>query len=193
MLNYRPYFISQKDTQMLEGIVRESISSKATKALRKDGYLIANIYAKGFENINAAFKVNDFLRAVKSKDSLKFPIKVGGKSYEVVVVEYQKHPVTNALKHVDLKVVLPDVVSKYYIPVVAKGTPIGLKNKGLLLISKRRLAVKCKGKDLPNSFEIDVNPLDVDDTVLVRDIPVPAGVSMIEPASVAVLGVVKAK
>lgn len=193
MLNYRPYFISQKDTQMLEGILRESISSKATKALRKDGYLIANIYAKGFENINAAFKVNDFLRAVKSKDSLKFPVKVGGKSYEVVVVEYQKHPVTNALKHVDLKVVLPDVVSKYYIPVVAKGTPIGLKNKGLLLISKRRLAVKCKGKDLPNSFEIDVNPLDVDDTVLVRDIPVPAGVSMIEPASVAVLGVVKAK
>lgn len=193
MLNYRPYFISQKDTQMLEGIVRESISSKATKALRKDGYLIANIYAKGFENINAAFKVNDFLRTVKSKDSLKFPVKVGGKSYEVVVVEYQKHPVTNALKHVDLKVVLPDVVSKYYIPVVAKGTPIGLKNKGLLLISKRRLAVKCKGKDLPNSFEIDVNPLDVDDTVLVRDIHVPAGVSMIEPASVAVLGVVKAK
>lgn len=193
MLNYRPYFISQKDTQMLEGILRESISSKATKALRKDGYLIANIYAKGFENINAAFKVNDFLRAVKSKDSLKFPVKVGGKSYEVVVVEYQKHPVTNALKHVDLKVVLPDVVSKYYIPVVAKGTPIGLKNKGLLLISKRRLAVKCKGKDLPNSFEIDVNPLDVDDTVLVRDIHVPAGVSMIEPASVAVLGVVKAK
>ena len=115
---------------MLEGILRESISSKATKALRKDGYLIANIYAKGFENINAAFKVNDFLRAVKSKDSLKFPVKVGGKSYEVVVVEYQKHPVTNALKHVDLKVVLPDVVSKYYIPVVAKGTPIGLKNKG---------------------------------------------------------------
>ena len=36
-------------------------------------------------------------------------------------------------------------------------------------------------------------PLDLDDSVLVRDIPVPAGVSMVEPASVAVLGVVKAK
>lgn len=178
---------------MLEGIVRESISSKATKALRKDGYLIANIYAKGLANINTAFKVNDFLRTVKNKDSLKFQVKVAGKTYEVVVVEYQKHPVTNELKHVDLKVVLPDVVSKYYIPVVASGTPIGLKNKGLLLISKRRLAVKCAGKDLPNSFVIDVNPLDLDDSVLVRDIPVPAGVSMVEPASVAVLGVVKAK
>ncbi|EGM0232195.1 50S ribosomal protein L25, partial [Campylobacter jejuni] len=29
---------------MLEGIVRESIGRKAAKALKRDGYLIANIY-----------------------------------------------------------------------------------------------------------------------------------------------------
>ena len=46
---------------MLEGILRESIDSKATKALRKDGYLIANIYAKGMENVHCAFKLNDFI------------------------------------------------------------------------------------------------------------------------------------
>ena len=178
---------------MLEGIVRESIDSKATKALRKDGYLIANIYAKGVENIHCAFKLNDFIKTVKSKDGLKFPVKVGGKTYEVVVAEYQKHPVTSILKHVDLRVVLPDVVSNYYIPVVTKGTAIGLKNKGLIVISKRRLLVKCAGKDLPNKFEIDVTPLDVDNSVLVRDIPLPAGVTMREPGSVAVLGCVKAK
>ena len=34
---------------MLEGIVRESIGKKGTKALRRDGYLIANIYGKGLE------------------------------------------------------------------------------------------------------------------------------------------------
>jgi len=43
---------------MLQGIVRESIKKAGTNALRKDGYLIANIYGKGFENINAAFKMN---------------------------------------------------------------------------------------------------------------------------------------
>ena len=50
---------------MLEGIVRESIDKRSTKALRKDGYLIANIYAKGIENINAAFKVNDFISLLR--------------------------------------------------------------------------------------------------------------------------------
>ena len=40
---------------------------------------------------------------------------------------------------------------------------------------------------------MDVTPLDVGDSVLVRDIPVPAGAVMREPESVAVLGCVKAK
>ena len=47
---------------MLEGIVRESIGKKASKALRRDGYLIANIYGKGLENVQAAFKINDFIK-----------------------------------------------------------------------------------------------------------------------------------
>ena len=46
---------------MLEGIVRDSITKPAVKALRKDGYLIANIYGKGIENISAAFKRNSIL------------------------------------------------------------------------------------------------------------------------------------
>jgi large subunit ribosomal protein L25 len=41
---------------MLQGIIRESTSKKETKKLKRDGYLIANIYGKGIENINAAFK-----------------------------------------------------------------------------------------------------------------------------------------
>ena len=173
---------------MLEGIVRESIGKKASKALRRDGYLIANIYGKGLENVQAAFKINDFIKEVRKKESLAFDVKVGGKTLKVVVVEYQKDPVTNALKHVDLKVALPGVV-----PVRPYGTPVGLKNKGVLIISKRRLAVKCTAENLPNSFDIDVSGLDIDNTVLVRDIAVPAGVTMIDADRVAVLGVIKAK
>ncbi|MFL1705928.1 50S ribosomal protein L25/general stress protein Ctc [Campylobacter sp. MOP7] len=178
---------------MLEGIVRESIGKKASKALRRDGYLIANIYGKGLENIEAAFKVNEFIKEVRKKDSLAFDVKVGDKVLKVVIVEYQKDPITNALKHVDLKVALPGVVSKYLIPVKPFGTPIGLKNKGVLILSKKRLAVKCTAENLPNSFALDVSKLDVEDTILVRDITVPAGVSMVDAGHVAVVGVVKAK
>ncbi|KEA45811.1 50S ribosomal protein L25 [Campylobacter mucosalis] len=178
---------------MLEGIVRESIGKKSSKALRRDGYLIANIYGKGLENISAAFKVNEFIKEARKKETLAFDVKVGGKVYNVVIVDYQRDVVTNDLKHVDLKVALPGVVSKYMIPVKPFGTPIGLKNKGVLIQSKRRIAVKCTAENLPNSFDVDVSKLDIDDTILVRDIKVPTGVTMVEADRVAVLGVIKAR
>ena len=79
------------------------------------------------------------------------------------------------------------------IPVKPVGTPIGLKNKGVLIQSKRRLYVKCTAENLPNSFDIDVSKLDIDDTILVRDITAPKGVTIIDADRVAVLGVIKAK
>lgn len=178
---------------MLEGIVRESIEKKATKALRRDGYLIANIYGKGLENINAAFKENEFIKTVRYKETLAFGVKVGDRELDVVVVEYQKDPVTSRLVHVDLKVAQKGLVTKYMIPVKPIGTPKGLKDKGVLVQSKKRLAVKCTLEDLPNSFEVNVSDLGVDDSILVRDIQVPQNVQMLEIDRVAVLGVIKAK
>ena len=40
---------------MLEGIV-EIVWQNKTKTLRREGYLVANIYGKGLENVAAAFK-----------------------------------------------------------------------------------------------------------------------------------------
>ena len=178
---------------MLEGIFRESIGRKAAKALKRDGYLIANIYGKGLENINAAFKVNEFIKEVRKKTTLIFDVKVGSQTLSVVVVDYQKDPVTAELKHVDLKVAQKGVISKYMVPVKITGTAIGLKNKGVLIQSKRRLKVKCAAENLPNFFELDVSKLDVGDALLVRDIVVPAGVTMIDADRVAVVGVEKAR
>ncbi|NOX14676.1 MAG: 50S ribosomal protein L25/general stress protein Ctc [Epsilonproteobacteria bacterium] len=178
---------------MLQGIVRESITKQATKELRRDGYLIANIYAKGVENINAAFKENEFVKAVRSKNTLVFPVKVGDQELNVVIQEYQKHPVKNTFLHVDLRVALPGVLTKYLIPIVTTGTPKGLKDKGVLAHSKKRLCVKCTAEDLPQNFTLDVSDLGVGDTILVRDIKTSDKIKMMDEDRIAVVGVIKAK
>ncbi|MDD3323592.1 MAG: 50S ribosomal protein L25/general stress protein Ctc [Sulfurospirillaceae bacterium] len=178
---------------MLEGIIRESIDKKATKALRRDGYLIANIYGKGQENVNAAFKANEFIKAAKTKDSLVFPVKVGGKEYKVVIQEYQKEPINSSLLHVDLKIAIDGVEGKYMVPVNLIGIPKGTKNKGVLIQSKKRLAVKCKPENLPKSFDVDVSGLDVGDAILVRDVKVSNDLKILAEDRIAVAGVIKAK
>ncbi len=178
---------------MLEGMIRDSIGKKATKALRRDGYLIANIYGKGIENINAAFKKNEFIKAVRNKTHLLLDVKVGDKELKVAVQEYQKDPVTNDLLHVDLKAATPGVVSKFMIPVKTVGLAKGIKDRGVLMVSKKRLKVKCTPENIPDSFTLDVTNLAVGDSILIRDIEVPENVQILEAGRIAVVGVIKAK
>jgi len=178
---------------MLEGIVRESIGKKGTKALRRDGYLIANIYGKGLENIHAAFKSNEYIRTVRNKETLSFPVSVGGKEMNVVAQSYESHPVTGILLHVDLMVAQPGVVAHYHVPVVTSGIAFGLKNKGLVNISKPRLRVKAAIENVPNSIVVDVTPMDVGDSRLIRDIAKIENVTFTDSERVAVVSIIKAK
>ncbi|MDY0320654.1 MAG: 50S ribosomal protein L25/general stress protein Ctc [Arcobacteraceae bacterium] len=178
---------------MLEGIIRDSIAKSSTKALRQDGYLIANIYGKGLENINAAFKRNDFIKAVKTKDSLAFDVKVAEKTLSVVINEYQRDPVTNDLLHVDLMVAQNGVRTTYKVPVTVEGTPKGLKNKGLFVFHKKRVPVKACIENLPKSFHLKIDDLDTGDNILVRDLVLPTGVQCFLDPRVPVVGVIKAK
>jgi len=178
---------------MLEGIVRESIGKRTAKVLRRDGYLTANLYANGVENIQAAFKRGEFVRAVRNKESLAFPVKVGDTELNVVIQEYQLHPVNGDVKHVDLRVTVPGQVTNFLVPVITHGTPVGLKNKGVLVISKKRLKVKGAIENMPAKFDLDVEPLERDQSILVRDIETPAECKLMDRLDVAICGVIKAK
>jgi len=178
---------------MLEGIVRESTNKAATKALRRDGYLIANIYGKGFENINAAFKMNEYIRTVRKKETISFPANIAGQELNLVVQSYEAHPVTGVLLHVDLMVAQPGVATKFNVPVVPVGEAIGLKNKGLVHMAKPRLTVKCTPENLPNSIEVDVTEMDTGDSKLVRDLPEIPNVKVLDADRVALISIIKAK
>ncbi len=178
---------------MLEGIVRESIGKKGTKALRRDGYLIANIYGKGLENINAAFKANEYIRTVRNKETIAFPVNVAGQEMNVVVQSYESQPVTGNLLHVDLMVAQPGVETTFNVPVVPVGEAIGLKNKGLVHMAKPRLTVKCTPENLPNTVEVDVSKMDTGDSRLVRHLAEIPNVKIVDAPRVALLSIIKAK
>ncbi len=178
---------------MLEGITRESIGSAPARRLRRDGYLTANIYANGVENIQAAFKRGDFVKAVRAKEGLTLNLKVDDKELKTVIQEYQLHPVNGDVVHVDLRVAVPNQKTNFLIPVKTVGTPKGLKNKGVLVQSKKRIKVRGTIEDMPSNFTLDVTPLDRDDSILIRDIEAPANCRLMDRPDVAICGVIKAK
>ncbi len=178
---------------MLEGIVRDSMTKQATKTLRRDGYLIANIYGKGLENVSTAFKKNEFIKFLRNKETIAFDVTVSGTVYKVVVQEYQKCPLTSDLLHVDLMVAQAGVIASYRVPVVAEGLAKGIKNKGLLMIHTKRVPVKCTIENLPENITIDVTDLDVGNNVLIRDLSLSDSVKCFLDPRVPVVGIIKAK
>lgn len=178
---------------MLEGIVRDSMTKQASKTLRREGFIIANIYGKGLENVNAAFKKNEFIKYLRNKETIAFDVNVAGTTYKVVVQEYQKCPLTSDLLHVDLMIAQPGVRATYKVPVVSEGTPVGVKNKGLFILHKQRVPVKTTIENLPESFKIQVADLDTGDSILLRDLTLPEGVECFLDPRVPILGVIKAK
>ncbi|CAA6817705.1 MAG: LSU ribosomal protein L25p [uncultured Sulfurovum sp.] len=178
---------------MLEGITRESIGSASAKKLRRDGYLTANIYANGVENVQAAFKRGDFLKAVRAKGGLTLSFTVAGTEFKTVIQEYQLHPVNGDVKHVDLRVAVPGQVTNFLVPVETTGLAKGIKNKGVLMLQKKRLKVRGAIENIPNLFTLDVSDLDRDESILIRDMEVPAECRLMDRPDVAVVGVIKAK
>ena len=178
---------------MLEGIIRESISKSFTKALRNDGYLIANIYGTEINNIHCAFKLNEFMKFIKTKENLIFQVKVGEKILDVVVQEYQRNPINAELIHVDLLSIRKDSPMKFKIPVLLEGNAVGLKNKGVLFFSKKRIKVQCKSENVINFIKLDVSALDVGDSILVRDLPKFENIKIMESPNIPIVGVIKAK
>ena len=145
---------------MLEGIIRESIGKANAKKLKRDGYLIANIYANGVENIHAAFKRGDFVKAVRAKEGFTLPVKVGDKELNVAIQEYQLHPVNGDVIHVDLRVAVPGQETDYLVPVVTHGTPKGLKIYGVLVMCKKSMKVCGAVEVIPINFDLDVSVVD---------------------------------
>ena len=178
---------------MLEGITRESIGTGSAKKLRRDGYLTANIYANGVENIQAAFKRGDFVKAVRAKDGLTLPLKVDGKDLNVVIQEYQLHPVNGDVVHVDLRVAVPGQVTNFLVPVQTVGTAKGIKNKGVLQIQKKRVKVRGAIENIPANFTLNVENLDRDESILIREMEAPANCRLMDRPDVAVVGVIKSK
>src|SRR5436190_18909839 len=97
--------------------------------------------------------------------------KLDGTSTQVLVREYQRDPVTNALLHADFYQLAMDKALVVTVPVLVKGEPKGVKLQGGLLdFVTREIQVECLPANIPEHIDVDVTELDLHGSIRVRDI-----------------------
>src|SRR2546423_3591510 len=104
--------------------------------------------------------------------------------------DVQHSPVGGDVLHVDFHAISMDEKITADVPLEPVGIANGVKNfGGLLEQNLRTLAVECLPRDLPDNITVDVSALNIGDSIHVRDIKLPDGVTAKTPADLTAFSV----
>ena len=148
---------------------RSEFGRRATKALRKAGFVPVNFYSGGEEAQSYVMTETHLREAFHSGEQI-FNITIDGEQRRAMVKDVQWHPVTDKILHVDfLGVRLRDII-EIPVTVLATGLAIGVQEGGVLQQPIHEIIVRCKGEDVPDSIEVDVTDLNIGDGIYASDI-----------------------
>lgn len=124
-------------------------------------------------------------------ENILVELEIDGDSGKLAMVQEVQHsPVGGAILHVDFHAVSMDEKVHAEVPVESSGVATGVKNfGGLLEQALRFIAVECLPRDLPDRITVDISELNIGDSIHVRDIKLPEGVTAKAQADLTVFSV----
>ena len=163
----------------LEAVKRDTRGKNEARRLRAEGKIPAVVYGAQKEgepgkNFAVAVDPKPLLRILHSHSGVNtlITLKVDGEGdARVLVKEFLLDPITNSMLHADFVRVNMDRRIVVTVPVVIKGEPRGVKVEGGVLdFVNREIQLESLPLEIPDSIEIDVTNLGLNDAVYVRDV-----------------------
>ncbi len=166
---------------------REMGSKGKTKELRSKGMLPGVVYGRGDAPTPVTLESKALKKALSTAGGMNVLLDMeikgdDGASVETVMVkELQRHPLQyDFLVHADLLRISLDEKLEVKVPLFFVGEPVGVKEGGLFQVQYREVRVQCLPAEIPDSFEVPVEALNIGDSLSVADLVLPPGVEMLE-------------
>jgi len=133
------------------------------RKLRRAGSIPAVVYRAGGSAEHITLKPADIELVFRQSNNRNTLLKLEGAGVGKVclVRDVQRHPVSRAIRHVDLYEVDTNQDVRVTVNVVPVGTSMGVKAGGKLQVLRRYLEVICKPQHIPESIAVDVTNLDI--------------------------------
>ncbi len=162
--------------------IRKRHLEKNTKKLREEGFVPGVIYGVNIKSTPIKMEKNKLKRVIDESGEVYQVNSASGPVY-VKIEGIQKDPLTNELVHFTLMEMPKGLKSDIDVPVTLKGTPIGLKKGGVLVIMKDEVTVKGKPKTIPAALEANVSNMDIGDKLTLSDFNIPKMIDLMEENS----------
>jgi large subunit ribosomal protein L25 len=173
--------------------LRSKTGKGISRQLRNADMVPGVVYGKGMDPMAVSIKYRDLQSAMSGEGGQNNLITlVGGGSLDqsmAIVVDLQRDAIKGTYKHVDLHRINMNEKLRVTVPVVLKGTAIGVKEGGLLDLAHHELHVECLPGNIPDNIEIDITALRITHSIHVSEIPLPEGVKVLDNPKIPIVTV----
>ena len=156
---------------VLKASERKDFSKSHTKKIRNEGLIPGVFYLKNTAPIHIDVSDKKINPLVFTSKTHLISLQIEGhEEYDCILKEIQFDPVTDKVIHFDLFGLTRGEKITLEIPVQLVGTPIGVKEGGIIQHVRHKLEVECLPKDIPEHIVIDVVGLKLGDSIHIGDL-----------------------
>ena len=162
------------------------------KTLRNQGNIPGVVYNKE-TNIPVSVELRAFDRVFRSQGTSQvIDLNVGGDNHEVLVKAVQMDKRRRIPQHVDFYEVTAGQTVEVSVQIEILGTPLGVKEGGLMDVQKRDILIDILPRLIPSNLVLDVSALTIGDSLHVSDVmdQLPAEAELLDDAETTLVTVV---
>ena len=158
------------------GKKREELGKKASKQLRKEGFIPCNIYGEqkdaNGKPVAMAFAAsfNELRKLIYTPHIYVVKLNINGTEHTAIMKEIQFHPVTDAPLHVDFYEVNDQKPITIGIPVKLVGLAQGVRDGGRMNLSIRKIDVTAPYQQIPGHLDVHVPNLKIGKSIKVGEL-----------------------
>ncbi|MFL3051022.1 MAG: 50S ribosomal protein L25 [Candidatus Neomarinimicrobiota bacterium] len=159
---------------------RNNIGYQISRDLRHKGYVPGIFYSADHDPVTFSVEKRHLYDALQSQSHV-YSIDVNGNNRHAIFKEIQYHPVTEDIIHVDLfGVSLKDKIN-LSVPVILEGEASGVKTGGIMTQNITEVEIQCLATKVPDAIYVNVEELEVGDSVHVADLSIEDGNILTNP------------
>jgi large subunit ribosomal protein L25 len=156
-------------TVSMSGFLRESVGKKDAKKSRQQGMVPCVMYG-GAKQMHFLIEESNFKHLIFTPEVKLAEISIEETIHIASLQDVQYHPVTDKILHVDFYEINPDTPFIISLPVLNTGTPAGVLKGGKFFKKYRKIKVKGLLKDMPENIVLNVENLEIGESIRVSDI-----------------------
>ncbi len=168
---------------------RDGRGTNFARRLRREGKIPATVYGGGEGAVAITADLKDLAAIIRSDTGANtlFTLEIEGVGESrVIFQDRQIDPIHGRMLHADLRRLAKGEKIELTIPVNLIGEPVGVREEGGVLEQQmREITVKCTPSNIPESIDVNVEDLDINQSVSISEITVDDEIEVLEsPESV---------